>query len=566
MTVLVTTSVVAGFAEAALLSVVGAIAGALSQGHSEVAVHIGPVHLTAAPSLMFVLGISMAVLRGALQVLLAYLPASISAQAMADLRRQLFDSFIRASWPVKATERDGQFQSLMTTHINSASYAVITIGTGISVSVVFATLLVSAFVLSLPAAALLSVVSVGLFLALRPLARRLRRHASALSAENIEYSKAVQEVVLMAEETQVFGATASYKETFYRLMDAIRAPMMRTRFLANAVPALYQSIALLLLVVALGVVFIIGLDDIATLGAVVLILLRASTYGQQLQTAVTGLDERIPFMHRLADAVERYGANAQRDGDEPLPPTIEDIGMTDVHFSYHGEREALSGLTFRVRRGEAIGIAGPSGAGKSSLVQLLLRLRTPTTGRLEVNGRDAQVFRREEWQRRVAYVPQTPQLIWGTVADNIRFYRPELTDEDVETAARRAQIHDEILSWPQGYDTVVGQRAAAVSGGQRQRICLARALAENPEVLVLDEPTSALDVRSEALVKESLHSLKGQITLFLVGHRLSTLSFCDRIMVVSGGRLEAFAAPSELLATNAFYREVTEITRQQSRN
>ena len=115
-----------------------------------------------------------------------------------------------------------------------------------------------------------------------------------------------------------------------------------------------------------------------------------------------------------------------------------------------------------------------------------------------------------------------------------------------------------------GYNTVVGRRAAAVSGGQRQRICLARALADRPEILVLDEPTSALDVRSEALVKESLQELKGTITLFMVGHRVSTLSFCDRIMVVADGRLEAFAPPQELLGTNTFYREVTELTRQQS--
>ena len=191
----------------------------------------------------------------------------------------------------------------------------------------------------------------------------------------------------------------------------------------------------------------------------------------------------------------------------------------------------------------------------------MLRLREPTSGKLMINGEDAAIFQRADWERRVAYVPQTPQLIYGTVADNIRFHRPEIADAKIEEAARRAHIHDEILGWPQGYQTVVGQRASAVSGGQRQRLCLARALAGAPDVLILDEPTSALDVRSEQAVQESLEEVKQEMLLFLVAHRLSTLSLCDRVMVVVDGRLEAIDAPAALRASNEFYREVTEIAR-----
>jgi ABC-type multidrug transport system fused ATPase/permease subunit len=164
----------------------------------------------------------------------------------------------------------------------------------------------------------------------------------------------------------------------------------------------------------------------------------------------------------------------------------------------------------------------------------------------------------------VAYVPQTSQLVYGTVADNIRFYREGLSDEAVEAAARRAHIHDDVVSWPEGYQTVVGQRASAVSGGQRQRLCLARALVADPDVLILDEPTSALDVKSEQLVQDSLEELKAELVLVLVAHRLSTLSVCDRVMVVVGGRVQALETPEVLMEGNDFYREVTEITRQQS--
>ena len=555
-------SVGAGFAEAALLALVAAIAGALSQGSDAVRVDLGPVDLSAGLELLFVVGFVLAIVRGVLQLVLAYLPARMSANAMAGLRLRLFDAYTAAAWPVKAVERDGHFQSLMNTQVTSACQAIVALATGISVSLMFVTMLMSAFVLSPPTAAVLVVTSGLLFAMMRPLAKRLRRSATALSEENIEYSKGMQEVVLLAEETQVFGATESYRDRFYSLIDEVRIPLLRTRFMAKAVPALYQSVALVMLMVALIVVSFAGAGQIAALGAVVLILVRSLTYGQQIQASISAMDELLPFLHRVGDAITHYGSHPQQDGTEALP-AIEQLAMKDVSFGYVTGTTVLDSVTFEVAMGEAIGIVGPSGAGKSSLVQLLLRLRDPDSGALLINGVDARQMRRDQWRRRVAYVPQTPQLLWGTVAENIRFYRPHLSDVQVQDAARRAHIHDEIMSWPAGYNTVVGQRAAAVSGGQRQRLCLARALADGPDVLILDEPTSALDVRSEAAVQDSLESLRGEVLLFLVAHRLTTVSICDRVMVIVDGRLQALDKPAQLLIDNDFYREVNEITRRQ---
>ncbi len=556
-------SVAAGLSEAALLALVVAVAGALSQGQNQVDVDLGFVSAETSMSAMLTVCLILAVARGALQVFLAYPPAAISARAMARLRRLLFDVYTNASWATKAAQRDGYFQSLMNAHVTNACQAILLLGTGFTAAAMFLTLVVSAFVLSVTTAVILIAFSLMLFVGLRPLARRLRRHAGALSAETVEYSKGVQEVVLMAEETEVFGVSDSYRGSFYRLVEEVRLPLLRTRFLSRAVPALYQSVAFVTLVIALIGVSFVDTNEIVTLGAVVMILVRSLTYGQQLQAALSRLDEVIPFIHRLFDAVDDYAAGARHDGGEPLA-RITELSMHDVRFGYPGGPDVLHDVTFTVARGEAIGMAGPSGAGKSSIVQLLLRLRTATVGEVRVNGEDVRAFRREDWQRQVAYVPQSPQIIWGTVADNIRFYRDDLTPDDIELAARRANIHDEIQSWPHGYGTIVGQRAAGVSGGQRQRLCMARALAGDPEVLILDEATSALDVKSESLIQETLTGLKGEITLFVVGHRLSTLSFCDRIMVVVDGRLDGFAEPEVLLAESDFYREVDEISKRQT--
>jgi ATP-binding cassette, subfamily B, bacterial len=159
----------------------------------------------------------------------------------------------------------------------------------------------------------------------------------------------------------------------------------------------------------------------------------------------------------------------------------------------------------------------------------------------------------------VAYVSQEPRLLGGTVAENIRYFRDEIDDESLHVAARMAHIHDEVLAWPGGYDHRVGQRLDAVSGGQRQRLCLARALAGRPEILVLDEPTSALDPRSEVAIQRSLEELRGGVTMFIVAHRMSTLSICDRIMVVEAGRIAGFDTPENLQRVDGYYRVALEL-------
>jgi ABC-type multidrug transport system fused ATPase/permease subunit len=153
----------------------------------------------------------------------------------------------------------------------------------------------------------------------------------------------------------------------------------------------------------------------------------------------------------------------------------------------------------------------------------------------------------------VSYVPQQPRLLHATVAENIRYLR-DIDDDAVREAAEHARIHEDIMGWPDGYETIVGPRADAVSGGQQQRICLARALAARPHVLILDEPTSALDPHSERLIQASLQALRHEMTLFIIAHRMSTLDICDRVMVVIDGVLTAFDSIELLEQNNSYYR------------
>jgi ABC-type multidrug transport system fused ATPase/permease subunit len=320
-------------------------------------------------------------------------------------------------------------------------------------------------------------------------------------------------------------------------------------------PALYQSAVILIVVGGLYVAYKQGASHFVGLSGVILIVFRAGTYGQQVQSTYQGLRTSLPFLDRLRETARRYADSIPDDGELTLP-SIETLAFEDVTFSYNPGRPVLKDMTFSVRGGETVGVIGPSGAGKSTLIQILLQLRLPGSGEYLVNGLQAERFEREDWHRQVAFVPQAPNLIHASVADNIRYFR-EISDEDVERAGRLARIHDDVMSWPEGYATIVGPRADAVSGGQQQRICLARALAARPTVLVLDEPTSALDPHSETQIQASLRGLRHEMTLFVIAHRMSTLDICDRVMVIVDGELVAFDRIELLERNNPYFRSAS---------
>jgi ATP-binding cassette, subfamily B, bacterial len=560
---LVVASIAAGLVEASLLALIATIGTALGTGAQELGVDLGVVDLHISLNGAFIVGFVLAAARAVLNAIVAYLPAAMSANAMASLRRQLFNAFLDTSWRVQATDRLGQFETVLTGHVGNASMAVVALGQALSSFAMFSALLVMALAISPPTALLLGLLSMSLFFVMRPLSRRTGGHSDALTRQATEYTQGSQEIVRLAEETQVFGASADYRRRFTDHIEGLRLPLLRTRYLSRLVPVLYQSLALTILLLALFVVSRATDAPLASLTAVVLLLVRSLAYGQELQASFTKMHELMPFMDRVRETIDRYRATPRQSGPDPLP-VIRRLGMSDVGFSYTGT-PVLRHIDFEVRAGEAIGIVGPSGAGKSTLVQILLRLREPDRGALVVNGDlDVRDVSLADWQRAVAYVPQAPQLMHGTVADNIRYHRAHVTLDDVVHAARLAHVHEDIVAMPDGYDTMLDDRTAPVSGGQKQRLCLARALAARPSVLVLDEPTSALDVRSEMLVQRSLESLKGRMTMFMVAHRMSTLFICDRVMVVVDGALDAFDDPERLRETNPYYRDATELTHRQS--
>jgi len=263
--------------------------------------------------------------------------------------------------------------------------------------------------------------------------------------------------------------------------------------------------------------------------------------------AIDKIDELMAVEPEIKDAKDAVGLDS--------PPN--EIRFEKVCFSYDTE-PVLTDIDFMVRRGETIGIVGPSGVGKTTLLNLAARFYDPDRGRILFDGRDIKRIKLKHLMRNLAIVTQEPFLFQVSAMENIRYGRPYATDDEVYAAAVSANIHDDIVSWKDDYDTVIGPKGTDVSVGQKQRINIARAILKNAPILLLDEATSALDSVTEKQVQEALEGLMEKCTTFVVAHRLSTLRKADKIAVLVDGKLEAFAPHDELLKSSPTYQELWE--------
>jgi ABC transporter fused permease/ATP-binding protein len=326
-----------------------------------------------------------------------------------------------------------------------------------------------------------------------------------------------------------------------------------------------------------------GVTSLASYGAVALVLwygCRLVTQGDMTGGGLTsflvytlivafslsGLSDLWAEFMKTSGAAERVFELMNRtpamppSGGLELPQVKGCLELKDVVFSYPSRRDApvLTGLDLSIRAGEVVALVGPSGAGKSTILSLLMRLYDPSAGCVLLDGHALRDLSPEWLRRQIGVVSQEPLLFSCSLADNIRYSRADATLDEIEAAARIANAHDFITRFPDGYDTLVGERGLQLSGGQKQRVAIARALLKDPRILVLDEATSALDAESEHLVKEALDRLmKGRTTL-MIAHRLSTVIGADRVLVMEGGRIVQSGRHATLIEQEGLYRRLVE--------
>ncbi len=272
-------------------------------------------------------------------------------------------------------------------------------------------------------------------------------------------------------------------------------------------------------------------------------LARAEASARRIQQVL----ENEPGVQNCADALKEWDQQGR-------------VTFENVTFNYDGSGSdpVLKGVSFNAQPGQTVALLGMTGAGKTSLVHLIPRFYDVTSGRILVDGHDVRDLEQEALRRQIGVALQDVVLFSGTIRDNIRYGRPEATDEEVTTAAKAAQAHDFILSFPEGYDTNLGQREVNLSGGQKQRLAIARAILLKPSILILDDSTSAVDVETESRIQDALEQTFAKCTRFVIAQRISTVLKADKILVLNDGQIVAEGTHRELMGSSPIYGEIYE--------
>ncbi len=278
-------------------------------------------------------------------------------------------------------------------------------------------------------------------------------------------------------------------------------------------------------------------------------VIELTSIGTQITEALAGLD-------RIREIMGMDTEDQQDASRAPLPEIAGTINFDNVEFEYDKGVPVLKGVSFHAKAGATTALVGSSGSGKSTILSLVLNFIQPTTGVIKIDGKDLQEVRLRDYRKHLGVVLQDNFLFDGTILDNIRFSNPEANLEKIKGVCKIANADEFIEKFPNGYETIVGERGVKLSGGQRQRIAIARALLADPRILILDEATSSLDSESEALIQEGLNRLREGRTTFVIAHRLSTIRSADQILVVEAGEILERGTHEELIGMEGRYKQL----------
>lgn len=500
------------------------------------------------------------VLRAIVSITIGYIRAHITSDYSEKTRSNLLSKTIGAKWSYLLTQKMGHLQTVLMTNVSNTE----TLLSYISSTVTTISSLLVYVVVAINISATTTLITVGVaglfFIVFKPLLYNTKIANVEIENTNRLVAHFVNENILGMKTVKVMLADKMILYRGKEYFKYLKKMISRVNFLRVVPDSLMQPAGVIFVMIIFAISYKLPGFNIASFAATVYLIQRIFLYFQQLQNNVQITNDLTPYLGTLVkfeqEAVlfeEKYHGSSKFSFKDA-------IEFRDVSFSYQHDKLILDGLNFKINQGEMVGLIGPSGAGKTTIVDLILRLFEPSSGKILVDGNDVRETSLQSWRENVGYVSQDIFLINDTIGNNIRFYNSNLKEEEIIEAAKMANIYDFIENLKDGFNTVIGDRGVMLSAGQRQRIVIARVLTRKPQFLILDEATSALDNESEIQIQNVIENLKGKMTVLVIAHRLSTITSAHKLLVLDGGKIVEEGRPDELLENkNSYFYKINNL-------